>query len=1146
MATITTLRPSATSSGVGWSAVPSGTLHGVTSDDSDVTYALWSGAGSPMILTTPADAPPVGERRHLVRMRARGEDGDAFWAVRLANGALIAGASAQFSSSPGTVNGSWGAGAPLDGSTVLSAYVTGQSASVKVTELYIDVDTRQAPNFTPQILDGSGASTIIVSDTAQPIVHANVLDLDGLTGRNYRYWVTLNGAIVWDTGTVSGSPADRMTSALDNGTYVAHLVVWSRLGIDTAYSSGEKTITFTVSVGQLAAPENPSVTPVADTPFYSIEGCAPLVTDLDGEVGYIEIQRVDCPVGGYLQMSTSPGAYASTPNPGPPVGTELEIQVKAQRTDDWRPADDENLISHYDTAGNQRGWRLYLDSDGAGDPALVGRPVLAWSSDGVSNTALRATARIPIDPYGIGRLKVTWVLDDGLGGQLLTFWTRETDDAEWTVLGDPFTEFANTTVFDNTAIPYAVGAVFVAGVASERFDGRIYSAEVRSAINGPVVVNPDFTGHLDGTTSFTDGAGNLWTVHSPAAITSPESVHTLAMLGPLETDECATYVDYSLPRSGVGVTCDHAPDQCCSYYRARTVGRVDGDLRISEWSDVFDAGIPDGLIVMWPSTNASIPEGWERTTALDAKYPKGVATSATQPGTTGGASAHTHTTPGHTHDVSHVHTVTGNTAAATGTQGLTAGGATPLAILGTHTHSRSAVASSTVASGSTAPTSGSISNDPARLEVIFVESNGTPLGVPDGALVITPDISLSGWTDYANADGRFLKGAAAAGNGGATGADAEDAHFHSIPGHTHTGTSHTHTSPATGSATSATSLTAGATATLWQAGHTHAVAVGNTSAAALDSGGGGDSGAALADMRPPFRNVRVKENTSGVPDLPVGMIGAWRGSLGSIPENWALCDGTAGTPDLTARYPRGATTSIGTAGGSSAAHTHASPSHNHGTSGHTHTETIAAASVATANVGNTNTVTVANPTHTHTAGSTDSTTPSVVNATSGTLASTASEPPFEEVAFVQLVEEPSPPPTPDTFCLTWDDDEHLIRSTGPDGALWSPIKGKFEWDVDRPFTAATGVNGSRFVTSAPPGGRNLAMAAAVESEAELAQLQEVLNRPLVLISPSDANEVWAAPVTASVRIVKVGRIRQVTAQFIATGPQPPPQLADVA
>ena len=43
MGTITTLRPSSTSSGVGWTA-STGTLHGVTSDDSDATYAIRSGS----------------------------------------------------------------------------------------------------------------------------------------------------------------------------------------------------------------------------------------------------------------------------------------------------------------------------------------------------------------------------------------------------------------------------------------------------------------------------------------------------------------------------------------------------------------------------------------------------------------------------------------------------------------------------------------------------------------------------------------------------------------------------------------------------------------------------------------------------------------------------------------------------------------------------------------------------------------------------------------------------------------------------------------------------------------------------------------------------------------------------------------------
>jgi hypothetical protein len=1133
MGTITTLRPSSTSSGVGWTP-SAGTLHGVTSDNSDATYATWGGDGSPLILGTPVDSPPAGERRHQVRLRARGEDGNAWWAVRLSSGALAAGAAAEFTASPSTVTGSWGFGAPADGATVLYTYVTGQSTGVKINELYLDVDSREAPTFTPQTLDGSGTATTTISDTAQPIIRASSIDLDDLNARQYRYWVTLNGSIVWDTGVVSGTAPNRQTTALDNGTYVAHLQIWSTLGQSTAYASDEETLEFDVQVGQVAAPDNPTVDQVDGTPFYTLGACAPFVGDLDDGVGYIEIQRVDCPVGGYLLLSGSPGAYASSPDPAQVSGV-LDIVMTAQRDDDWRPDTDENLVSHFDTAGDQRGWRIYLDADGGGDPALIGRPVFQWSEDGIVNLAWRANERVPVDPYGVARMRLLFdpAVDE------LTFYSRETDDSEWVEFSHHLSGVA-TTIFASSA-PYVVGAALVAGVSSERFQGRFYSVVLKDG--GTTVLSPDFTNHLDGTSSFSDGQANLWTVSSPASIYSPTSTVTVAMLGPLETGECAEYVDFTLPRSGVGATCDHTPVACCSYYRSRTVGREDGNLRISDWSDDFDPAIPRGVIVMWPDTAASIPDGWDRTTELDGRYPKGIASAVTEPGTIGGSTTHTHTTPGHTHDTSHIHTTAATTAAATGTVN-TANTAGALKVLSSHTHTRPSTNSSTVVSGSTSPGTDTENNDPARLAVIFIESDGTQLGVPDAALVLADDISLSGWTDYADATNRFLKGAAPAGDGGATAVSSLDSHLHAIDAHTHIGTAHVHTSSNTGAATSTLAPATGTGSVISAANHSHPITVASGNTSALGSAAGGDSGTSGA-LDPPYRNLRVKENTGGVPDLPIGIICAWRGSLGSIPSNWALCDGTDGTPDMTGRYPRGATASIGTTGGSLSGHTHTSGSHTHSTTGHSHTSSTGAATATTTTAITTATVVISTAAHTHALTDTASTTPTVANAASGTLASATSEPPFEEVAFIQMVDELVPPPEPDTFCLDWTDEEHLIRTTGPDGPLWAPVLGRFEWAVERPFTAATGVNGSRFVTSAPPGGRNLSMTAAVENEDELAQLRAVLSRPLVLISPSDASEVWAAPVQESVRIVRVGRIRQVTASFVGTGPQPPPQLADV-
>ena len=891
----------------------------MTSDDNDTTYAEWSGSGSAMILATPLDAPPAGERRHLVRVRARGEGGSAWWAVRLATGQLVAGAAGFFGSSPETIIGSWQSGAPHDGPTVLSCYVAGQSDNVRIIDLFLDVDTRAAPTFTPQILDGSGTPTTTVTDTVTPTARVSALNLDGLPARQYRYWVTdASSTIVWDTGVISGPAVDRLITPLDNGTYTLHQQVWSTLGANTAYASVVEELTFTMAVGAVPAPNPPVVTP--EEPFYRVEVCAPDTDEFDDDQAWIQLQRVDCPHG-----------------------------------------------------------------------------------------SQRAT--------------------------------------------------------------------------------------------------------------------------------------TIAILGPLETDQCAEWVDFTIPRSGVGRTCDHDPEPCCSYYRARTVGRVEGSILVSNWSDAFNPGVPAGLIFAWPDTEASIPFGWSRVTALDNLYPKGIPTTGTQPGNTGGSATHSHTTPGHTHTMDHSHSqsagTTGSSSASQTFGGSGSGAGT------THTHSLPTTNTTTanVSSQSAAPGSSAVPNDPARLEVIWIESNGNPLGAPDGTLGLFPDIAPAGWDTYTDATGRFLKGAAPAGDGGATAASELDNHTHTINSHTHLGTPHTHTSASTGPRSGPTPNSIGGSGNPRVSNvHTHPVIVNSGATANLQSASGGTSGPASPND-PPFRNLRVRQNTSGGPSLPLGIIGLWLGSLDTIPDGWQLCDGTNGTPNMLGLYPRGDTSNIGGTGGGIVGHTHTGGTHTHSTTGHTHSRSIgAAAQSQEAQSGSTPFYSSA---HTHSIGNTDSATPDVGSSETGTLSSTTTEPAHREVAFIQFQAEPEPPPEPETFCLEWSEDEHLIRTYGPNGPMYFGVWGMFEWGVERPFTAATGVMGSRFVTSAPPGGRNLRMVTAVESEAELAALRAVLARPLVLISPSDSTETWAAPVAESIRVVKIGRIREVRAEFIATGPEPEPQVADV-
>jgi len=67
------------------------------------------------------------------------------------------------------------------------------------------------------------------------------------------------------------------------------------------------------------------------------------------------------------------------------------------------------------------------------------------------------------------------------------------------------------------------------------------------------------------------------------------------------------------------------------------------------------ASIPSGLIAIWHGLIANIPSGWvicdgnNSTPNLLAKFVEGVATAATNPGATGGATSKT--TSGHTHEL---------------------------------------------------------------------------------------------------------------------------------------------------------------------------------------------------------------------------------------------------------------------------------------------------------------------------------------------------------------------------------------------------------------------------------------------------------------------------------------------------------------
>lgn len=415
--------------------------------------------------------------------------------------------------------------------------------------------------------------------------------------------------------------------------------------------------------------------------------------------------------------------------------------------------------------------------------------------------------------------------------------------------------------------------------------------------------------------------------------------------------------------------------------------------------------IPANVIFLWTGTNASIPSGWSRETTLDAKYPKGTA-AGVDPGGTGGALTHSHTTNAHRHNDTHTHT-TPDSSGESGTSARDSGTTNPPAA---HTHvSNPAVSSPDNFELGDTPATDSVNHEPPFLTAIFIKSDGTPTGLPDKAVGLWNN-SAATPTNWNLCDGggaparpdmrnRWAKGAATSGDGGSTGG--ATTHTHAIVSHSHTGSfSHSHTTVTTSQTATAlsTGTISGTNALVATATHKHTLSTGIANPAIT----GATDAAAADNSQPPYWVLAWIQNNAGALDFPDRIIGLWLGTLVSIPTGWKLCDGTNGTPDLRSLFVKGANTLAGIGGsGGSLTHgsTHTATGHTHPVAGHTHTLTDAGNGASeNRTAGSTN---AATNTHTHTWANTGSTAYSNASATPTVVNYTDTQPPFVSVAFIQ-------------------------------------------------------------------------------------------------------------------------------------------------
>ena len=609
-----------------------------------------------------------------------------------------------------------------------------------------------------------------------------------------------------------------------------------------------------------------------------------------------------------------------------------------------------------------------------------------------------------------------------------------------------------------------------------------------------------------------------------------------------------SYLDLAIPQLDPlpsGPDCEVSSEPCDITYRVRYWGYVSTFVELP-------STLPDDLILGWPSTAGTIPSGWSRVTALDTYLPYGATTTAA-PSATGGSNTHGHTLSAHNHAIgSHSHSVGGSTGTSnSSTTSARFNGASQPQADQPHSHSRpsSTGTHGGGTSGSATPSITAASNIPPVLDVIWIRSNGAQASYPTGVLGWATE-SVSGWSTHAPASSRYLRGAAAAGNGGGTAG--ASTHTHPIGGHTHTGLTHDHSIGSTGLSNPSSSQEAGfgSSTPRWLPRHTHPMDVGSAGTGSTTaSGGGTDAGDTNAvNHEPPNRRLRVLVNTGG--GIQTRIIGLYTGAVADLDPLLTLCNGGGGTPDMRSWFARDAgADSINSTGGSSS-HSHTTPSHSHDIAGHTHSTNVLTSTTGSfeapsfGDLGDSPTTS-----HDHSSGNTGSGSPNVTSKASGNSSTSSHLPVYKEVHFVRLDGTISGGPLAVPELKTSEFASATVPSlTYGDGLdRLASLTEKLAVATDRthsfPKLVADSIplDGGLHTVSSTTAGEDVTLVIGVEGKPAIDALEELLRNRHIYYSPVGGTPGWFAPgswsVTAPAPGVKVVQVPMVREDWPST-PEP--------
>lgn len=218
--------------------------------------------------------------------------------------------------------------------------------------------------------------------------------------------------------------------------------------------------------------------------------------------GYTRVDAGAKAIGRYLQQDKILTGYAATPN----VFISGDIDIVARvAPDSWSDGNYNSLFSNRDPVGSRLGWEIYRQTG-------TRRLAFSRSADGVGWIfQVGPSADVTFADGTPGWIRVT----HNVSTNLVTFYQAADQAAvpsTWTQLGTPVSVAAGTPY--NSPAPITTQGGFPWG-------GKFYRGIVRTGIDGPALVDVDFTGQsVDGNTTgnlLVDTRGNSWTSFSGAS-----------------------------------------------------------------------------------------------------------------------------------------------------------------------------------------------------------------------------------------------------------------------------------------------------------------------------------------------------------------------------------------------------------------------------------------------------------------------------------------------------------------------------------------------------------------------------------------------------------------------------------------------------